>query len=194
MFLVSGGSFVIFAGFWGAFAFTDATPRAVQDVVGPAGWTAAFVGLLGLYPRLVERTRWLSRAGATFAVLGVLGAVVSTLGNLFTLLGMAEPPAWVATLQLPLLVGIVLGFLSFAFAALRTGAVSRRVGVLLAAPAAIFVVNVVRVSLLGSTNPSWAPFVLGSAQALALLSIGYSLRSAIPTSYRPEPERDPTAR
>jgi hypothetical protein len=93
-FLVSGGLFVIFAGLWGAFAFTDMTSRVLQDVVGPAGWTAAFIGLLGLYPSLADRTVWLSRAGGVFAALGTLGASISTVANFVQLIGdVGEPPA-----------------------------------------------------------------------------------------------------
>jgi exosortase/archaeosortase family protein len=84
-----------------------------------------------------------------------------------------------------IIVGIILGFLAFAIATLRTDSQSQHVGVLLLAPAAIFAVNFVRVLVLGTTTPTWAPFVLGSGQALALLAIGYSLRTeGVSTDHR----------
>jgi hypothetical protein len=42
-----------------------------QGLVG-ASWTAAFIGLLGVYPALSDRSRWLSPIGAVFAVVGVV--------------------------------------------------------------------------------------------------------------------------
>ena len=175
-FLVAGGLFVLFAGFWGAFAFTAMDSEVVQNVVGPAGWTVAFVGLLGLYRRLADENRRLSIAAAVFAVLGFAGAVITTLGNFVVLLNAVDAlPEWFAALQLPLLVGIVPGFFTYAFATHRTDSISRRVSLLLLAPGAIFVLNFIRVATLGSTTPIWAPFMLGAGQALSLLAIGYSL-------------------
>ena len=177
-FLVAGGFFVVFAAFWGAFAFTSASSEAVQDVVGPAGWTAAFVGLLGLYPRVGGGSGHLPRLAVGFAGLGCLGGVVTTVGNLAASLGLVGTlPAWVEALQLLLLLGIVFGFLSFALVVLRSGSEVRRLGLLLLLPAAIFVVNIVRVATLGSTTPVWSPFVLGSGQAVSLLAIGYTIRT-----------------
>lgn len=178
MFILAGGLFVVFAGFWGAFAFTEMRSEVVQNVVGPAGWTAAFIGLLGLYPSLADRSPRLAAAGAVFAALGIVGGTVSIVGNLLPVLGwMGESPAWLAPIQLLLLLGIVLGFLTVGIATLRTPAWSTGVGLLLLAPAIIFLVNIVRVAMLGSTTPPWSPFVLGSGQALALLGIGYLLRA-----------------
>lgn len=48
-----------------------------QATVG-AGWTAGLVGLLGLYSALVDRNRWLVRAGVALTVLGIAGYVIMT--------------------------------------------------------------------------------------------------------------------
>ncbi len=168
----------MFAALWGVAAVTDIGPRPAVDVFGPAGWLLAFVGLLGLYPGLVERVPWNSRAGAVFAGVGVVGATVTAVANLGQLAGMTgEPPAWFAALNLLLLVGIVPGFLTFAVAVLRTDVRARTLGLLLLVPALLFVVNIVRVSTLGPRAPTGAPFVLGGGQALALLAIGLRLRT-----------------
>lgn len=178
LFFIAGGLFVVFAGFWAAFAFTEMSSEVVQNVVGPAGWTASFIGLLGLYPTLADRSPRLAAVGAVFVALGLVGGMIATVGNLFQLLGvLAEPPAWLEPLQLLLMIGIVPGFLTVGSIALRTRAWSRHLGLLVLSPALIFVVNIVRVSTLGSTTPMWAPFVLGSGQALVLLGIGYALRT-----------------
>lgn len=178
LFLVGGGLFAVFAVLWGIAAVTDFAPRPAVDVVGPAGWTAAFFGLLGLYHGLSERTPWLARAGAVCATVGVVGGSVAAVVSLGELAGIVtEVPSWSAALTPLLVVGILPGFLAFAIASLRSDARSRTVGLLLLAPAAIFAVNIVRVGVLGPRVPTGAPFVLGGGQALALLAIGYALRT-----------------
>lgn len=177
-FLGAAGLFAVFAMLWGADVFTDIAPRPAVDVVGPGGWVLAFVGLLGLYPELADRTAWVSRAGAAFTAVGVCGATVTALVNFGQLTGLTgQPPAWFAALTLLMLVGIVPGFLTFAIAVLRTDVQSRSLGLLLLVPAIIFVVNIVRVTTFGPRAPTGAPFVLGSGQALAFLAIGVVLRT-----------------
>lgn len=180
-FVLAGTAFVVFAALWAAGAASGFEPRPAVDVVGPAGWAAAFVGLLGLYPRLVGQSPWLSRAAAFFAAVGLVGASVTVLANAGQFVGVVgEPPAWFAALNLLLFVGIIPGFFSFAVAVLRTDARSRAVGLLLLAPAALFVLNVVRVTTLGPRAPTGAPAVLGFGQAVVLLAIGLRLRDAAP--------------
>lgn len=175
-FLIAGGLFALFAGLWGAFAFSALDSEIVQNVVGPAGWTAAFVGLLGLTRRIAEENPRLSRVAALFTGLGLAGAVITALGNFVVLLNIvAEMPTWFTPLQLLLLIGILLGFATYAIATLRADHIPQRVGLLLLTPAAIFMLNIVRVATFGSTTPIWAPSVLGAGQALALLAIGYVL-------------------
>lgn len=189
IFVVGAGLFAVFAVLWGATVITDVAPRPAVDVVGPAGWLLAFVGLLGLYPGLAERAPRLGRAGALFASVGVVGAGVTAVVNLGQLAGMTgEPPAWFAALNLLLLVGIVPGFLTFAVAVRRTDVHARTLGLLLLIPALLFVVNIVRVSTLGPRAPTGAPFVLGGGQALSLLAIGLRLRTTEPpTEAAPSP-------
>jgi hypothetical protein len=190
-FLAAGGLFVCFAVLWGAAAVTELAPRPAVDVFGPAGWVAAFVGLLGLYPAVGDRSPKLARAGALLAVIGLVGGTVTAVANLGQLVGaIPEPPAWFAALNLLLVLGIVPGFLAFAVAVLRTGADSRTVGILLLAPAVLFVVNIVRVALLGPRAPTGAPFVLGGGQALVLLAIGYALRTSRQPTDRTERATD----
>src|SRR6056297_1577926 len=86
LFSLSGGLFVVFAALWAAYAFTGLSSEIVQDVVGPAGWSAAFVGLLGLYPAIADQNPRLATAGAIFAVLGLIGGTIATVGNLLLLL------------------------------------------------------------------------------------------------------------
>lgn len=190
-FLVAGGLFVIFAGLWGAFAFTTMTSEAAQNVVGPAGWTAAFVGLLGLYRRLADSSGHLATIGVVLAGIGCVGGIVTTVGNLGTLLGgVWSLPAGFEAVQLLLLIGIVPGFLTFAALVVQQPDEPRGLGLLLALPAGLFTVNIVRVATLGSTTPIWSPFVLGAGQALALLAIGYTEHSTRVRPDRPTPTAD----
>jgi len=178
-FLASAGLFAVFAALWGADAVTDIAPRPAVDVFGPAGWLLAFVGLLGLYPELSERSSLSSRAGAVFTAVGAVGAAVTAVANFGHLTGVTgEPPAWFAAFSLPLLVGIILGFSTVAITVLRTRPQSRTLGLVLLLPAVLFAVNIVRVTTFGPRDPTGAPFVLGGAQALAVLAIGFALRTS----------------
>ncbi|WP_276258216.1 hypothetical protein [Haloglomus litoreum] len=93
-----------------------------QAFIGTA-WTAGFLGLLGFYPSLSDRSRWLTRIGAFFSVLGFVAMVVmavvsfSVFGGLLG--GSLEP---YVPLFLPgVFLGIVFGFGLFGVAALRSG-------------------------------------------------------------------------
>lgn len=189
-FLVAGGLFVGFAALWGAGTYTSLSPRPTVDVFGPAGWAAAFVGLLGLSSRFVDRAPWQVRAGAVFAAVGTVGAVVTALVSLGELAGLVvDPPAWFVALNLLLFVGILPGFLTFGVVSLRAARHSRTLGLLLLVPAVVFAVNLVRVGTLGPTTPPWAPAVLGGGQAVALLAIGFALRTdGVPTGRQPSVE------
>jgi hypothetical protein len=173
LFLVGGMVLIAFAASLAAIGLMDmSVPR---NIFAGAGFTLAFLGLLGLYPGLADRSPRLARAGAVFAILGTVGF------SLTFMLGIAEfveitLPAWVEAVQLLNIIGIILGFLLTGIASLRTDAHTRSLGVFLLVPAVIFAVNITRVAVLGAWTPSWAPFLLGSLQALAMLAIGYSLR------------------
>lgn len=193
-FFVAGGLFVLFAGFWGAFAFTEMTSESVQNVLGPAGWTAAFIGLLGVYPRLATPDSRLPQLGATFASIGCVGGLVTTIGNLTPLAGVGSLPSWVDALQLFLLIGIIPGFLTYALIIIRQHTGHQRLGLLFAVPAIVFALNILRVATLGSTTPRWSPFVLGATQALALLAIGFTIHTTPPRTDEPTPSPDPTTK
>ena len=178
-FLVGGGLFVVFTAILGADAFTGMTLRGVQEAFGAGGWALAFVGLLGLYPSIADDAPWLSRVAAAVLGLGAVGATATAIEGFAGLAGLTgPPPSWFVALNAPIILGILVGFTAVGVAVLRTGARSRRLAVLILSPAAVFLVNFVRVPVLGAWTPPWAPFVLGAGQALALLSIGYVLWTA----------------
>lgn len=157
-----------------------------QVFVG-AAWTAALIGLLGLYPGLADRSRWLSRAGAVFAAIGVVVFAVLGLTSLVYYLGIpAGEYSDVGMFFIPgVLIGSVLGFISFSVAVLRTGAYSRTVGVLLLIPPILVVTNILRFIAGMEAMSLTLAIVIGDA--LAMLAIGYVLRSSPEPTGRAEP-------
>lgn len=150
-----------------------------QAFVG-ASWTAAFVGLLGLYPGLADRSRWLVRAGAVFAVIGAvtMAAMAATSFGYYSgvLPGGESGLSEVVMYFLPgVLIGCVLGFVSFGVASLRTDVYPRSVGVLLLVLPLTVVFN------LGTGMAGWNPLpkLLGVVAVLSvtMLAVGYLLRT-----------------
>ncbi len=142
-----------------------------QVFVG-ASWTAVLVGMLGLYPEILDERPWLARAGAITAVIGVFGYAVMTV--LFASAVVSVPMSSLEPLQpvffLPMLVGTFLAFPLFAVAGILTGAYSRVVSVLLAAPTVIFVANVITGT--GATSI----FAVQIALIIVFGATGYLLR------------------
>lgn len=192
LFFVAGGLLVVFASLLGLQALTSTV--APEDVFGPSGFAIAFVGLIGLYPVVVEETPWSARAGAFCAVVGAVGAAVTAGGSLGAVLGVLpeEPPAWVGAFMIAMVVGMVPGFVAFAAATLRTSVYPRRLGLLLLAPPVIFVV-MLSGTLHAVVNDALANFFLGSGQALSHLAIGVTLRARGITGDRRETAGEPAA-
>lgn len=148
-----------------------------QSFVGVA-WTAALLGLLGLYPSLADGSRWLSRFGALFAAIGVVVFGVMAVTVLVYLAGLpAGEYGDVGMFFIPgVLIGSVLGFVTFAAASLRTGVYSRTTSVLLLVPAVLVLTNILRfVAGFESTTITLAIVV---ADSLTMLAIGQALRTA----------------
>lgn len=147
-----------------------------QAFVG-AGWTCAFIGVLGVYPGLADRSRWLPRAGAVFAVIGTItmaAMATTSLGYYSGVLG--GELADVTMYFLPgVFLGIVLGFGPFGVASLQTGIYSRSVGLLFLLLVLTFLFN------LGSGIAGFGTLttVLGVVCVLALtmLTLGYLFRT-----------------
>jgi len=176
-FLVGGTIFLLDTGLLAYYVTAGTEPAAFgQGLVG-ASWTAAFVGLLGVYPALAERSRWLARIGAVFAVVGAVtmaAMAVTAFGYAAGVLG--GDMSAVATLFLPtVFLGVVLGFGSFGVATLRTDVLAPRIGVLFLVLPATFLFNV------GTGIAGFNPLVkvLGVVVVLTLsmLAIGYLLRT-----------------
>lgn len=176
LFLVAGALLVVFGVLNGVQAATAFEPTGV---FGPAGYTVAFVALLGLYPALAGRTPWLARAGGVGAAVGVIGWALVTVLTLLASADVTAPPeelGAVGGVAMALTgLGMVAGYVLVGVACLRSAAHPRALGVLLIAPAAIFALVFAVFAPLGY-GEEWGPFVAGSAQALVHLAIGFLLR------------------
>lgn len=180
LFLVAGLLFIVFAAFHGVEAFLHRA--APKDIVGPAGFAFAFVGMLGLYPDLAGRSPWLSRIGAIFALLGAAAAAVTSVWHVGLWVLPASMPPFVAAVSIGMVLGQFPGYVSFGLASLRTDIHPRTVGLLLVAVPTVLAVMIVTVATGYATSGS--AVVLGSVQALIHLAIGFSIRTAGASSDR----------
>ncbi len=149
-----------------------------------AGWVAALIGLLGLYPKLADRSRWLVRAGGVFAVIGVVGFVGNGVTALVAFVREVPPQeAFPASVLVGTLIGVLIGailaFVSFSIASLRSDVHSRTIGILLIVPTLFVITNFFILSAIGvpMPRPSEVTLFIVSGLALTMLAIGHVLRT-----------------
>lgn len=185
LFLVAGGLLVVYAALHGLEAFMDVAYPVVRDgIIRPAGYVLGFVALLGLYPTVADRSPKLARAGAVFAALGAVGWFVTGVESLAEHTG-ADTPAWLGVFGLLILLGFVLGYLSFSVASRRSETISRITGFVLLTPLLVVVVNLA-IAAAGYASPE-GRFVISSGFAVAHLAIGFSLQAEDGPTGRAEP-------
>ncbi len=164
-----------------------------------AGWIAALIGLLGLHPKLAERSRWLARTGGVFAVIGVVAFVGNGVTALVAFVRGVSPqetfPAFVLVGTIVgVLIGAILAFVSFSVASLRSDVHSRTIGILLIVPTLFVITNFFILSALGVPNPrpSEVTLLIVGGLALTMLAIGYVLRTEAAPSESTESAPEPT--
>lgn len=178
LFFLAGGLMVVLA----ALFATGRHPGEGDPLLGmvaPAGFGAAFLGLLGRTPALRARARRLAWAGAIVLVIGIAGTIVLVVGNGAQFTGVfEEKPVWVSAANLPLLVGVFFGFGVFGVGSLLTGAHSRSISLLMLWPAVVFGVVIILVGtfILGVTFPHWFHTAHSASEAVVYLSLGYLIR------------------
>lgn len=189
-FLAGALMFVVAAGFNAADVMGGVghTRLPLKQAVISAGWVAASVGLLGLYPALADRSRRLSRAGAVFTVIGILGYAVMGVLSLADYVGVLGTgfESYAIVFFPPVLVGSLLTFPLFGVASLRSNAHSRTLGLLLPGPTLLFVAN-----MLTPTPPS-VVLVVVSGLVVVCFGIGYVVRTEDVTAGRTETATGPT--
>ena len=188
LFLVAGGLFVVFAALHGVEAFMNRS--APKDIFGPAGFAFAFLGMIGLYPGLADRSRWLTRVGAVFATIGLITSAINSVWHVGIWVAPAAIPTEFAALPAGMVLGQFLGYLPFRLASLRAGVHSRTVGLLLVAVPTVLAMMIATVATGFATSGS--AVVLGSVQALIHLAIGYTLRREGVPKDRTQPSVEPT--
>lgn len=168
LFLVAALLFAVFAFSIGREVFAGAEPAGFA---GAFGWFFAFLGLLGIYPVLVERAEGWAKAGAVFAGLGAIGSLVATLGGTIEALSAWSMPGVLGGIATVLImIGIIPGFGSMAIASLRAGVLERGTSLWLFGPAAVFLTNMLSQGIfarLGMDAPAAGALVLSSLMTLA---------------------------
>ena len=168
-------------------ALTDWSWASGLVLIGLAVVTVS-VGLLGLYPRVNDRTPRLALAGvgattvAGVAALGLIALVGVAVGGEFVAMpSIAEPMSVFTLLGLSMASGSSLGLLLFGIATWQTEVPSRTVGGLLMAGGLSLLFPVV-VELLcltfGVNTPPWLLFPVIGGIALDTMVIGYRLKNA----------------
>ncbi len=197
LFLAAGALLVGYAALTGLVAATGVAETPVENVLGPAGLGLGLLGLLGLYPGLVDRSPRLARVGAACAGLGAASFAVITAQGVAVLAGV-EPPGLPGVLLLLIAVGMIPGYLSIGVATRRVAGGGRPVGLLLLIPGVVFAAMLSQpfvygaLGILSEATMAWSNFGISSAQAVAHLAIGYALRGRVARDARTVPAADAT--
>ncbi|MFT4884491.1 MAG: hypothetical protein ACI8U4_002007 [Natronomonas sp.] len=176
-FLIGGLIFVVDTALLVVHMYSGTEPAAFGQALVGTSWTAAFIGLIGFYPSLADRSSRLAKAGLVFAAIGgitMAAMAVTMFGYATDILG--GDPSNVALYFLPgVFVGVVFGFGLFGVVSLRTDLYSRNLGLLFLLLPLTFLFN------LGTGIAGFNPLakVLGVVVVLSLtmLAIGYLLRT-----------------
>lgn len=185
LFLVAGGLMAVHTGIHALIAFTSTNyPLHHEMPFGFLGHLVAFVALLGLYPQLVSRSPKLTRAGAGLAGLGMVGWVAVGTMTLSESLGVTSP-AWLGALAPLAIFGVLLGYLAFGVAGLRTDILTRTTALVILTPALVMAYNMAVALTTSGTREG--QIIVAGGFALTHLAIGAALRSEELSTGDPEP-------
>jgi len=162
--------------------FSETMTAALYLVFVVPAEIAAYIGLLGLYPRLSEHASRLASAGAVLVGIAVVGAIgfAAGAGSAVLAAGPPEPPAVAGLFWLVTLLMTIVGFILFGIASLRARVPSRTVGLVLLVPPVTYIVMIA--GMMTGYTPEWSTFLLSAIQACAHVAIGVSLRNGdVPT-------------
>lgn len=173
LFLAAGVLLTGYAALNGVEAFTAAT---VEPNLFEFGYVLGFLGLLGLYPRLVDRQPWLARIGGGAALSGAIAITAFNIGHLVEIAGVVSDglpgmPVFIAMA----LVGFVFGYLATGTAVLRSDVYPRLYGLVLLVPGVVVVLMLVHI--VAGFDSLETAFVISVGQAMTHLAIGATLRA-----------------
>lgn len=167
---------------------TTAVADRVRVAFGTAGFVVAFVGLVGLYPAIADRTPWMARTSVAFTLVPALGWFALTMWNIGVVVRILHPGdtnPLVGGVYILTAIVTVPAYVLFGLASLRADAHPRIVTLLLLAmPIVALFLFLLAGGLL---------FVFGSGVALAHLAIGFLLLARDGPTNRPEAPPDSTA-
>ena len=129
-----------------------------------------FLATVGLMAQIFDHSGWLSRVSSVLCALGVIGALVFSVGALVEYAGLIGRPAWVNFL-IPMMFAGFIGLISAGIAVLRADDLPRLIGMLLLAPPLIFALQFAVMPLL----PTWSILFFIGAQATTMFAIGLHL-------------------
>lgn len=152
-------------------AFTSLTPP--PDVFAPAGYLIAVIGMVALYPALVDRSPKLARTAVLVAIIPAVGWISILALTTGELLGIASNTVTPGPFLAIHIVGLLATYLLFAGASLRSDLHSNAVGGLLLIPPLLIVAMFASAAVIG--NSTVGAFLVGIGQAVAHLSIGVAL-------------------
>lgn len=175
MFLIGGVLLVGHAVMLGVQAFSTLTTP--PDVFGPAGHLVALVGLFGLYPTITNRTPAVARVAGGVATVAFGSWTVLTVTRFFVVAGLITSVSDVLPAVFFALVfgSTILTYALFGVSTLRVDSDSRRVGLLLLAPAVLLVVVLVASAITAVTAVEG--LVIGVGLAISMVALGYTLRT-----------------
>lgn len=163
-------------------------PVLVTDALLLGGFLAAFVGLVGLAPRVADEAPELARAGTVFAAIGAVAHTVDRVAALLVSVQSGTPYGAVTTglepLYLVTLFCLLVSFLMFHRASVAAGRPSRTVSRLLLVPPAMLFASVLGFLVL---PPRSLLLVVWAVIAVGWLALGRRLRTAEPPA---EPSTD----
>ena len=152
-------------------------PGWVTGIFGLSALIASFIGLGGLYPRLVEQVPRLARTGITTIVIAGIALIAFPL-CLFAKTSGVDLHSLPIIVFIIAMVSIIGGFSLFGIATLRAQVPSRTVGLLILATVVTYMILFVG-DMVFNGSPGWLNFAMSGIQALFLLAIGYILPSSI---------------
>lgn len=196
MFLVAGALLLVTGIVEVIDPYVAASLQGPGGIVGFGGTVLSFVGLLGLYPRLVRGNRNLARTGIGLLSLPVLFVLVLFVWSLSA----AFLPLPSLTAMIPgggvVLMGVFIlfgaGTATFGVVSLQSTPLSRNVGLLLFVLAASWLVLLGGAVVYGQI-PAWVLLGDSVMKAFALIGIGYLLRVGTTPGERTEPASDSPA-
>lgn len=192
LFLIAGGLMVVFAASTGLRVFTDASYPAVHNIFGPAGFFVGIIGLVGLYPALVNRVPVLARIAVIVAAIPAIGWFIITVFGIGSTVGVLPGMSVVFPPVFPIVVFLttVLAYIVFGVSSLRSGGHSKTLSLVLFGPAVPFLALMVAVGSGAVASSGGAEFAIDIGHALAYLAVGVSLQNEAPPTERSEPVAD----